>query len=555
MAFVTRYGNRSSENGWPMVDAESCVWVTIPGTNVSLQIREGQPATIMAAFAADFNAYVEPLRDPDSACWTPTNSVPTSNHMSATAMDLNWNTHPFRQADAGFDAARIRTCRELLAFYEDTIFWGNDWANPKDAMHWQMGYKTFGSEHVERINGFISRKIRPDGFSTFRRAGTVPATPPVASSAVTVLAQATGVTAAKAEQIIQGVSNGLRNSNCDNPNRIAMWLAQMGHESVGFNATEEYASGAAYEGRGDLGNTQPGDGVRFKGRSWIQVTGRHNYSALSKWAHSKGIVNSPTFFVDAPTKLAQMQYAGLGPAWYWTVARPQINSLSDKRNLVGVTQAINGGQNGIADRRKRYDRALALGNQLLALLSANPSTPSTPGDDMALVPQDQWDKVYQELTKRFPSRSPLRHLGEGAVETMAGFVLNIDGSQHVELVTKLAKYGDPDALALLREVAGADLAKYPDRDHDAQLAQAILAEATAPETTAMAARLIPEGMNRFTNQVVSEPITVNTSTGQIIGQAYDALEALQLSGALADSEKAPLTALISVLQTKTQGTP
>jgi hypothetical protein len=86
------YGNSSSSNGWPMVDEGSCTWTTVPGTDVSLEIQNGQPLAILRAFAADFNAYVEPLRDADSACWTATNSVGDSNHLSGTAMDLNWDS-------------------------------------------------------------------------------------------------------------------------------------------------------------------------------------------------------------------------------------------------------------------------------------------------------------------------------------------------------------------------------------------------------------------------------------------------------------------------------
>ena len=91
MAYRVAYGNTHSENGWRMVDTGSCKWVQVPGTNgrVSLQIHDGQPLSILRAFAADFNAYIEPLRDRDSACWTATNSVGTSNHLSGTALDLN----------------------------------------------------------------------------------------------------------------------------------------------------------------------------------------------------------------------------------------------------------------------------------------------------------------------------------------------------------------------------------------------------------------------------------------------------------------------------------
>ena len=109
--------------------------------------------------------------------------------------------------------------------------------------------------------------------------------------------------------------------------------------------------------------------------------------------------------------------------------------------------------------------------------------PITVGDDMASVPQDQWNRVYTELTKKYPSRSPLRHLGEGDVDTWAGMDLNIDANLHVLTVRSLAEIGDIRALELLAEVAGADLGKYPNRAKDAALARAILAdiEVTRPQ--------------------------------------------------------------------------
>ncbi|WP_237144902.1 M15 family metallopeptidase [Mycobacteroides abscessus] len=447
-----------------MVNGDECTWVTVPGTSVSLQIQNGQPLAILRAFAADFNAYVEPLRDPDSACWTPTNSVSTSNHLSGTAMDLNWESHPFQVANAGFSAAQIATIKEIQAFYEGTVFWGNDWSDPKDAMHFQLASLANGGEINTYQNlhtaDFIARKIRADGFSTFRR-GSQSATP----SAVNVLAAATGLSVGRATEILGPVREGLQAASCTNVNRIAMWLAQIGHESAGFNATEEYASGAAYEGRADLGNTQPGDGVRFKGRSWIQITGRNNYTAFSRWCSGKGLVLSPTEFVDNPKRLAELRWAGIGAAWYWTVARPDINALSDRQDLETVTRRINGGTNGLADRRDRYNRALLQGDALLQLLAT--SEPLDPIEELLMS-----DLQVESLSIYATPGEPLIPI--------VRMVQAIDAAEHRKLVEDWARTGDADALSRIARTA-AGQGKFRDAATIAH-AKAVLAdiEATNP---------------------------------------------------------------------------
>lgn len=456
------YGNSFSENGWPMVNSEECTWVTVPGTSVSLQIQNGQPLAILRAFAADFNAYVEPLRDPDSACWTPTNSVSTSNHLSGTAMDLNWESHPFQVANAGFSAAQIATIKEIQAFYEGTVFWGNDWSDPKDAMHFQLASLANGGQINTYQNphtaDFIARKIRADGFSTFRRGSR-----PV--GAAPILAAAVGLSAARAAEILPAVSDGLKASQCTNVNRIAMWLAQVGHESAGFNATEEYASGAAYEGRADLGNTQPGDGVRFKGRSWIQITGRNNYGLFSQWAFRQRLVTTPTYFVDHSTELADLKWAGIGAAWYWTVARTDINALSDRQDLETVTRRINGGTNGLADRRDRYNRALLQGDALLQLLVT--SEPLDPIEELLMS-----DLQVESLSIYATPGEPLIPI--------VRMVQAIDAAEHRKLVEDWARTGDADALSRIARTA-AGQGKFRDAATIAH-AKAVLAdiEATNP---------------------------------------------------------------------------
>jgi len=173
-----------------------------------------------------------------------------------------------------------------------------------------------------------------------------------------------GLSTARAAELNSGLNTALRLAGCTTVKRAAMFCAQIGEESISLTAPTELASGAEYEGRADLGNTHPGDGVRFKGRGFIQITGRFNYGELSRWAHAKGLVPSATYFIDHPGQLATDKYVWLGPIWYWTVARP-MNHLADAGSIEDATRAINGGLNGIADRTNRWHLCLKLGNAIL----------------------------------------------------------------------------------------------------------------------------------------------------------------------------------------------
>ena len=173
-----------------------------------------------------------------------------------------------------------------------------------------------------------------------------------------------GLSTARAAELNSGLNTALRLAGCTTVKRAAMFCAQIGEESISLTAPTELASGAEYEGRADLGNTHPGDGVRFKGRGFIQITGRFNYGELSRWAHAKGLVPSATYFIDHPGQLATDKYVWLGPIWYWIAARP-MNHLADAANIEDATRAINGGLNGIADRTNRWHLCLKLGNAIL----------------------------------------------------------------------------------------------------------------------------------------------------------------------------------------------
>lgn len=129
--------------------------------------------------------------------------------------------------------------------------------------------------------------------------------------------------------------------------REAAFLAQLAHESAELRFMEEIASGAAYEGRKDLGNTQPGDGTRYKGRGPIQLTGRANYKKFSDLL-GLDLIDNPTI---AATPEVGFRIAGL----FWQSRG--LNELADQRQFETITRRINGGLNGQPDRLMYYERA------------------------------------------------------------------------------------------------------------------------------------------------------------------------------------------------------
>lgn len=134
----------------------------------------------------------------------------------------------------------------------------------------------------------------------------------------------------------------------ENGLREAAFLAQIAHESGELRYVEEIASGSAYEGRDDLGNLAPGDGVRYKGRGLIQITGRHNYEECGRYL---GVD-----LVEEPERLEEPELACRSAAWFWQ--SHGLNELADKQDFLRITKKINGGTNGWNERQKYYQRAL-----------------------------------------------------------------------------------------------------------------------------------------------------------------------------------------------------
>lgn len=128
------------------------------------------------------------------------------------------------------------------------------------------------------------------------------------------------------------------------PLRRAHFLAQIGHESGALRYAEEIASGQAYEHRADLGNTQPGDGQRFKGRGLIQLTGRANYEAYGQ-AKGRDFLGDDTSKALASDPAIAVDVAG----WFWKTRG--LNQLADTDDIEKVTRRINGGLTNLPDRK------------------------------------------------------------------------------------------------------------------------------------------------------------------------------------------------------------
>lgn len=164
------------------------------------------------------------------------------------------------------------------------------------------------------------------------------------------------------------------------PKRIAAFLSQTAHESNDFKSLTENLNYSAasllatwpsrfpsletalpyqrnpeaiankvYANR--LGNTEPGDGWRYRGRSLIQLTGKANYEAAAR-----GIGLPPNTLTSNPDLLTTPEYALKSAAWFWKSRG--CNELADAENIKAITQVINGGLNGLSDRQNRYTKCI-----------------------------------------------------------------------------------------------------------------------------------------------------------------------------------------------------
>ncbi|MCA2654230.1 MAG: hypothetical protein IM475_08240 [Microcystis sp. M061S2] len=203
--------------------------------------------------------------------------------------------------------------------------------------------------------------------------------------------------------------------------RIRHFLSQTAHESGGLRWMEEIASGSAYEGRRDLGNTSPGDGRKYKGAGVIQLTGRHNYQKFADFIKDQKVMQGHSY-------VAQV-YPFTSAGFWWK--NNNMNALCDRGATVReVTKRVNGGYNGLSDRQRYYDKACQVIKQLPSTplhteeLAAKPETgkAATESSDQVskvevvrempkiLTPKDvDWSDMSTHLTPHFTLGENLRN--------------------------------------------------------------------------------------------------------------------------------------------------
>jgi putative chitinase len=146
--------------------------------------------------------------------------------------------------------------------------------------------------------------------------------------------------AARAETYAAPLTRAMLEFDIDTSRRQAAFLAQVCHESGSLRYVKEIADGSAYERRIDLGNVNAGDGVKFKGRGLLQITGRANYATCAAALHID--------LLTVPELLEIPENACRSAGWFWKTRA--LSKYADTDQFGALTRAINGGYNGLDDR-------------------------------------------------------------------------------------------------------------------------------------------------------------------------------------------------------------
>jgi predicted chitinase len=196
--------------------------------------------------------------------------------------------------------------------------------------------------------------VVPPNIPDWSNRPIIPPQPPPPSDEIVTAAQLRQmgwVEASLTPAIVADLNRTLRQFNITTPPRIQHFISQCAHESGMGRWTKELASGWAYEFRADLGNTQPGDGPRFKGAGYLQMTGRWNYQQFANFVGDQRVMEGVDYVAA--------NYPWLSAGFWWHNAG--MNAFIDGGATVEqVTRRVNGGLNGLADRIRLFNLAVQI---------------------------------------------------------------------------------------------------------------------------------------------------------------------------------------------------
>ncbi|AMS02111.1 endolysin [Mycobacterium phage Xeno] len=289
--------------------------------------------------------------------------------------------------------------------------------------------------------------IPPKGYCYAAAAPAAPAppapAPPAAVDLVAILAQAMSPTTVSRDTLaayLPHFAEAMRAADITTVRRAAAWCSQIGHESAGLRYMAEIQTDGP-------GWTE--DRKRYRGRGPIQLTWSSNYRKFGQWCAARGYITDPELFVNQPELVEQPRWGFLAASWYWLFGGPkpgQINAYADTGDILAVSRCVNGwieGRNpvGWPDRQERWNRCLALGDQLLTLTTS--TTPTDPIEELLMS------------NLRVPSMSIYATPGEPDVPII-DMIRALDAhGDHESYVERQALLGDTDAIArIVRTAAG-----------------------------------------------------------------------------------------------------
>lgn len=238
-------------------------------------------------------------------------------------------------------------------------------------------------------------------------------------------------TAINRRKAIVALNDTAQAYNINTQKRVAAWLATIAIESGSLKYQEEIASGAAYEGRRDLGNTQPGDGRRFKGHGRIQITGRKNHQEYTDYLRKSKHLPFVDF-VQNPKKLAEEPYATDAAGWFVAIYK-NCNQLADKGDFLAYSIKVNGRNkntglpNHWAERNAVYQRALRVIPKNFSLdLSAGAKTVESvvPKDESSPQPPAKDERIETTTSTSTPGATGGTEVTTSEVSETAGVVVS-----------------------------------------------------------------------------------------------------------------------------------